>query len=72
MFHTLTLFALLIRCPAGEAGYCPFAEARKSWTLEEKFLIAERLPEEKCREILDFHDRCLAGAGRNQEIKTAA
>lgn len=66
MFNTLTIFALLIRCPAGNNGkenYCPFAELRNVCELEEKFILAESLTDEKCRELLGFHDNCLAGAG---------
>lgn len=71
MFNTLTIFALFIRCPVGsvkDGGDCPFAEVRNSSELDEKFLIAERLSEEKCREMLVFHGRCLAGAGHNRKI----
>lgn len=74
MFNVLTIFALLIRCPVGEAGKgkdCPFAEFRDGFGLEKKFLIAENLSEEKCREMLGFHDSCLADACRNQKITTA-
>lgn len=69
LFNTLTLFSLLVRCPAGEKGEngsCPFAEVRKACSLEEKFLIAERLPDEKCREMLGLHDLCLAGVAPNR------
>lgn len=73
MFNTLTLFALLIRCPAGDAekaGNCPFAKFRNGCELEEKFRIAESLPDEKCREMLVFHERCLADSCRNsREIR---
>lgn len=68
MFNTLTVFALLIRCPAGNAGEdsnCPFAKFRSGNNLEEKFMTAESLPDEKCQEMLGFHDRCLAGACRD-------
>lgn len=68
MFNILTVFALLIRCPAGKAGEdgnCPFSKFRNDRELEEKFMIAESLPDEKCREMLRFHDSCLAGAYRN-------
>lgn len=74
-FNTLTLFALLIRCPAGDAGpdgNCPFAAFRSGCDLEEKFKLAENLPDAKCLEMLSFHESCLAGAGRNhREIKAA-
>lgn len=75
MFNTLTVFALLVRCPAGDAGEdcnCPFAEVRNGCELEEKFMIAENIPDEKCREMLGFHESCLAGACRNhRKIGTA-
>lgn len=75
MFNTLTMFALLIRCPAGETGrngHCPFAEYRNSCELEEKFRIAESIPEEKRRELLGFHESCLAGASRNHHKNRTA
>lgn len=68
MFNTLTLFALLIRCPAGnigEDGNCPFAKLRNSCALEEKFRIAETLPDEKSRELLCIHNSCLSRDSRN-------
>lgn len=71
MFNTLTLFALLIRCPAGKAGEggrCPFAEFRKGCELEEKFMMAESLPTEKRREMLGFHERCLNGAAKTTRV----
>lgn len=66
MYNTLTIFALLIRCPAGNTGKddnCPFAELRTLCELEEKFMLAESLTDEKCREFLGVHYNCLAGAG---------
>lgn len=65
VFNTLSIFALMVRCPAGdtrEESGCPFVELRKGRGLEEKFLIAESLPDDKCRELLDIHRSCLARA----------
>jgi hypothetical protein len=76
IFNTLTIFALLIRCPAGEAGNvgnCPFAEFRNGYGLEEKFMIAESIPDDKCREMLGYHDNCLVGVCRDpRQVKMAA
>lgn len=75
MFNTLTVFALLIRCPVGNIGEnnnCPFAVFREGNDLEEKFKIAESLPDKKCREMLGYHDSCLANSCRNhREIRVA-
>lgn len=60
---TLTIFTLLVRCPAGGSlsrKSCPFAEHRDKLTLEEKFRLAESLPQQKRREMLAFHNHCLA------------
>jgi hypothetical protein len=70
IYNILTLFALLIRCPAGhatEGGDCPFAEFRRGCDLEEKFMIAENLPDDICRKMLGFHESCLAGISTTRE-----
>jgi hypothetical protein len=59
---TLTIFTLLVRCPTGgapSASY-PFAWLRGEYTLEERFHLAESLPQTKRREMLVAHRRCLA------------
>lgn len=58
---TLTVFALLVRCPTGGVpnSSCPFAPLRDKHCMEEKFRLAESLPEKKRREMLAFHKHCL-------------
>lgn len=59
---TLTIFTLLVRCPTGGSPYapCPFAPLRGQYTLEEKFRLAQSLPEDQRREMLAIHNHCLA------------
>jgi hypothetical protein len=59
---TLTIFTLLVRCHTGglPSASCPFARHRDKLTLEEKFRLAESLPENKRREMLAIHNHCLA------------
>jgi hypothetical protein len=59
---TLGIFTLLVRCPTGGSpgNSCPFAQYREQHTLEEKYRLAESLPENKRREMLAFHKHCQA------------
>lgn len=59
---TLTIFTILVRCPRQGVpdDSCPFKPLRKEFGLEEKFRLAESLPEEQRREMLAFHNNCLA------------
>jgi hypothetical protein len=59
---TLTIFTLLVRCPTGgsPSDSCPFAPLRDKHTLEEKFRLAESLPQNKRQEMLSTHNQCLA------------
>lgn len=61
---TLTIFTMLVRCPRGGTpnSTCPFALFRDRYTLEEKFQLAKSLPEGTRREMMDFHQHCLATA----------
>lgn len=61
---TLTIFTLLVRCPTGglPSGSCPFAPLRDKHTLEEKFRLAESLPDNERRRMLAFHKNCLIKA----------
>lgn len=58
---TLSIFTLLVRCPTGglPGNPCPFAPFRDNHTIEEKFRLAESLPEDKRQELLAFHKHCL-------------
>lgn len=59
---SLTIFTLLVRCPLDGLlnSACPFAKHRDKLTIEEKFHLAEALPEDKRREMLAIHNDCLA------------
>lgn len=77
IFNTLTIFALLIRCPAGASGGqcgCPFAELRDNRGLEEKFKLAESMTEERCLDLLGFHESCMSNlpppAGESRDFVT--
>lgn len=59
--ETLSVFTLLVRCPKPGAPTrtCPFAQFRNLSGLEEKLLFAKSLPEDRRREMLNFHQHCL-------------
>lgn len=74
LFYTLTVFALMIRCPAakGQRPECPFDEFRNGYGLEEKFLHAESLSVEKCQEVLAIHESCQASCRPATAAKTGS
>jgi hypothetical protein len=72
-FNTLTLFALMIRCPTGMRATrtCPFARFREHYKSEEKYRLAERLSGEQGQKMLAAHEACQAKKyGRSGPIRT--
>ena len=56
-----TIFALLVRCPfdLDKGPGCPFAKYRAEISLENKFRLAEDFSDEKRRDLLEIHSKCM-------------
>lgn len=53
------LFGLLIKCPFGrELDGCPLLSLRTLECLEDKFVLAEQLPEDETHQLLTVHQVC--------------